>query len=247
MRFSIEEYSQRFKMSKEMIHSRMRNKRLNYIIEDGITYIIVPRSSLDMESRREINDEKKKQEKKEQQAKEEPAPSVSHPTPSQQAPKKTTKTTVGTIIALYQKENHQLKARIKELEAKIDKLIDDKERMLIDERNRIEQVYSTKDEQLKSILELINTKMLTTAPQTVHDVHFDEKEEVVETYDASWHATHLVELKKYMKTLDIAAAERKIIKKRFTSGYGHDVRIIQQNGEFYLDFSKYDYSDLLNH
>jgi small-conductance mechanosensitive channel len=238
MRFSIEEYSQRFKMSKEMIHSRMRNKRLNYIIEDGITYIIVPRSSLDMESRREIHEEKKEQEKL---IKEEVSPSVSQPTA---APKKTT---VGTIIALYQKENHQLKARIKELEAKIDKLIDDKERMLIDERNRIEQVYSTKDEQLKSILELINTKMLTSVPQTVHDVHIDNKEEVVETYDASWHSTHLVELKKYMKTLDIAAPERKIIKRRFTSGYGHDIRIIQQNGEFYLDFSKYDYSDLLNH
>jgi cell division protein FtsB len=244
MRFSIDEYSQRFKMSKEMIHSRMRNKRLNYIIEDGVTYIIVARSSLDNESRREIQEEKKEAKKVQVQEKVEAQKRVETPSSTKSTSSK--KTTVGTIINLYQKENHQLKIRIKELEAKIDKLIDDKERMLIDERNRIEKVYTNKDEQLKSILELINTKMLTSSTQTVHDIKLTEKDED-EILEASWQAPHLVELKKYLKTLDIAPPHRKIIKKRFTSGYGHDVRIIQQNGEFYLDFSKYDYSDLLNH
>ncbi|MEA1918332.1 MAG: hypothetical protein U9N52_00720 [Campylobacterota bacterium] len=245
MRFSIDEYSQRFKMSKEMIHSRMRNKRLNYIIEDGITYIIVPRSSLDTEVRREIHEEKKVEV---QQEKEKPMPKAEQ-VPEKAPPPASKKTSVGTIIALYQKENHQLKIRIKELEAKIDKLIDDKERMLIDERNRIEKVYTNKDEQLKMILELINTKMLTTSTQTVHDVDLDtQKEEIeTETLDATWQAPRLVELKRYLKALDVAAEQRKVIKKRFASGYGHDVRIIQQNGEFFLDFSKYDYSDLLNH
>ncbi len=241
MRFSIEEYSQRFKMSKEMIHSRMRNKRLNYIIEDGITYIIIPRSSLESEVRREIHEEKKAEAEVSKKSAQEPQVQTPAPRPK--------KTTVGTIISLYQKENHQLKLRIKELEAKIDKLIDDKERMLIDERNRIEKVYMNKDEQLKTILELINTKMLTNISQTVHEVDIHDKieQENEEVLEASWQTPHLVELKKYLKTLDVAAPERKIIKKRFTSGYGHDVRIIQHNGEFCLDFSKYDYSDLLNH
>jgi hypothetical protein len=228
-------------MSKEMIHSRMRNKRLNYIIEDGVTYIIVPRSSLESEVRREIYEEKKTETKANEKSAEKPQ--------TQTPVEKPKKTTVGTIISLYQKENHQLKLRIKELETKIDKLIDDKERMLIDERNRIEKVYTNKDDQLKTILELINTKMLTSATQTVHDVHLDQKQEQEseEILEASWQTPHLVELKKYLKTLDVAAPERKIIKKRFSSGYGHDVRIIQNNGEFCLDFSKYDYSDLLNH
>ncbi len=240
MRFSIDEYSQRFKMSKEMIHSRMRNKRLNYIIEDGETYIIVARSSLDTESRREIHEQKKESKKVELKKTVE----VQEPKTSQSTNKKTT---VATIINLYQRENHQLKNRIKELEAKIDKLIDDKERMLIDERNRIEKVYTDKDQQLKTILELINTKMLTTSnTQTVHDINITEKDEE-DVLEASWQSPHLVSLKKYLKTLDAPSSHRKIIKRRFTTRYGHDVRIIQQNGEFYLDFSKYDYSDLLNH
>ncbi len=239
MRFSIDEYSQRFKMSKEMIHSRMKSKRLNFIIEDGVTYIIVPRSSLDSESRREIHEEKKEQDRATKaEQKQESSKAVRRESSNK-------KTTVGTIITLYQKENHQLKLRIKELEAKIDKLIDDKERMLIDERNRIEKVYTNKDEQLKTILELINTKMLTSNEQTVHDTNVTENDD--EVLEATWQSPHLVELKKYLKTLDIPSPHRKIIKKRFTSSYGHDVRIIQQNGEFYLDFSKYDYSDLLNH
>jgi hypothetical protein len=88
--------------------------------------------------------------------------------------------------------------------------------------------------------------MLTTSPtQTVHDVQLENTTEE-ETLHQEHNPSHLVELKKYLKTLEVAAPERKIIKKRFSSGYGHDVRIIQQNGEFYLDFSKYDYSDLLN-
>ncbi|MBN2895551.1 MAG: hypothetical protein JXK05_06640 [Campylobacterales bacterium] len=214
MRFSIDEYAQRFKMSKEMIHFRMRNKRLNYIIEDGNTYIIVPRSALEPQE----------------------APK-STPTP-QTPPNTPKKTTVAAIIALYQKENRHLKERIKILEAKIDKLIDDKERMLIDERRRIEQLYAHKDEQLKSILELLNTKMLTSqSAETVHDVGIEEP---MDTFG------RLVELKRYLKSLEYSSEERKQIKRRFALAYGNDIRVIQQNGEFFLDFSKYDYSDLLN-
>ena len=246
MRFSIDEYSRRFKMSKEMIHSRMRNKRLNYIIEDGVTYIIVPRSSLDAEMRRELHEEKM-QERRDKEQTDTAAQNEAlrqTQTASTQQPRKTT---VGTIIALYQKENRQLKQRIKELESKIDKLIDDKERMLINERNRIEQVYASKDEQLKTILELINTKLLAAAPQTVHDVNFHQNDDIyhdIETYPPQ---QRFVELKQYLKSLHIPAQTRKTIKRRFANAYGSDARIIQQNGDFYLDFSKYDYRDLLEH
>ncbi|MDD2951319.1 MAG: hypothetical protein PHU29_11080, partial [Sulfuricurvum sp.] len=109
MRFTVDEYAKTFKMSKEMIQNKLRTKRLNYIIEGGVTYIIVPRSSLDETKRQEIAQSSK--------------PSSSVPAPQ--------KTTVGMIIALYQKENQQLKLKIKELENKIDRLINDKEQMLI--------------------------------------------------------------------------------------------------------------------
>jgi hypothetical protein len=226
MRFTIDEYSKRFKMSKEMVRSRLREKRLNYIIEEGVTYIIVPRSSLGESHLKAIE---------EGIANESPRPET--------APAARPKTTVGTIIALYQKENRQLKEKILQLEAKIDRLIADKEQMLRDERDRIEKVYSNKDEQLKNILELINTKLMLSEKPTVHDVDLSHDEPI----DASWDHEAFVELRHYLKNLDLKSSERKTIRRRFAEAYGSDVRVIQQNGQFYLDFSKYDYTDLLRH
>jgi len=232
MRLTLDEYSKHFKMSKEMINSKLRTKKLNYIIEDGITYIIVTRSSLENDKRSEIHNQQKEKKEKMQSKQEVPKP------PSKQ------KTTVAMVLSLYQRENQQLKEKIVQLEAKIDKLIDDKEQMLRDEMNKIEQVYSAKDEQLKNILELINTKLAAEQNQlnTIHEVETLQVKEVpCETKQ------EIVELKEYLKTLDLKSYQKKIIKKRFLAVYDKDVRVLKQNGKIYLDFSKYDYSDLLEY
>jgi len=135
-------------MSKEMIKSKLRNKKINYIIEDGVTYIITTQTLKQEQEPKQVNIQTKKQ-----------------IVPAKQ------KTTVATVLALYQRENKQLKEKIVQLEEKIDKLIDDKEQMLRDELNKIETLYNSKDEQLKNILELINAKLtLEREPQLVHDV-----------------------------------------------------------------------------
>jgi small-conductance mechanosensitive channel len=203
-------------MSKEMVKSKLREKKLNYFIEDGVTYITLESSEIkkDLTIVQESQTNMVKQ-----------------------------KTTVGTIISLYQKENRQLKEKIMQLEEKIDKLIDDKEEMLKAERDKIEEIYNSKDEQLKNILELINAKMkMDYSANTIHEVeHYvplkDEEDYIVDQ--------KLIELRTYLKSLDLRSSQRKIIKKRFLNVYDNDVRIIQQNGQLYLDFSKYDYTDLL--
>ena len=140
---------------------------------------------------------------------------------------KSKKVTVAMVIELYQKENKLLKEKIEQLELRIEKLVSDKEQMLIDERNKIEAIYR----------EVINTKLLLENSKTVvHDIPVCEI-----TYDDE----KLVELKKYLKTLSITTKQKKAIKERFLKAYDNDVRIIKQNGKLFLDFSKYDYSDLL--
>ena len=221
MRLTLDEYCKHFKMSKEMVNSKLRAKKLNYIIEDGMTYIIVTRSSLPKEKRSAIHQEQKEQ----AQVKK----AVEKP-----------KTTVATVIGLYQKENTALKEKIVQLELKIDKLIDDKEQMLRDERDKIEQIYETKDEQLKNILELVNSKM-RLEQEKVHEIEsFSHSEADIEDEDEK-----IVELKEYLKSLGLKSSKRRAIKKRFLEVYDSDVRIINQNGKLYLNFSKYDYSDLL--
>jgi len=219
MRFSIDEYAKTFKMSKEMIHNKLKSKRLNYIIEGGVTYIIVPRSALSEEKQRDI-----------QSAQNVPS----------NAPSPTTKTSVGMIIALYQKENNHLKLKVKELEVKIDSLVNDKEQMLIAERNRIEEIYTSKDEQLKNILEVLSTKLMLSQNSTIHDVDATES-----TNPIPFSTNGLIELKRYLKFIGIGSEGRKAVRSRFSARYGSDVRIIQKEGEFYVDLSKYDYTDLL--
>lgn len=222
MRLTVDDYSKHFKMSKEMIHSKLRSKKLNYIIEDGITYIIVAQSSLNPALRSEIQNNKE-----DSLTKEKVVPNIAVVTKP--------KTTVAMVLGLYQKENQQLKEKILQLETKIDKLIDDKEQMLRDEMAKIEQVYSSKDEQLKNILELINAKLAAQESPTIHEIETIEKKQ------------EIIELKQYLKTLDLETYQKKVIKKRFLAVYDKDVRIIKQNGKLYLDFSKYDYSDLLEY
>ena len=203
MRLTIDEYSHKFKMSTEMVISKIATKKIAHTIENDITYILVD-------------------------------------APLGKVPKLPVsikqKTTVAMVISLYQKENQQLKEKIVQLEDKIDKLIDDKEQMLRDEMSKIENLYNSKDEQLKNIIELINAKFQQEQSNTVHEVQTIEQKETQE---------EIVELKYYLKGLDLKSDQRKKIKSRFLTAYGKDIRVIKQNGKLFLDFSKYDYSDLL--
>lgn len=217
MRLSIDEYASRFEIPVATIHTQLRNRELDYSIDNGIVYILLS----------------------------------STPEPKQ-------KTSVGTIIALYQKENQQLKSRIGELESKIDKLIDDKEQMLRDERSRIEHLYQSKDEQLKTVLELINTKLQLSQPTAITamekenvqsvDVDFEESDE--NSSEATTPTPvdlnpYKISLRKYLKNIGLETHDKRVIKRRFAGAYGSDIRILQHGGEFYLDLSKFDYSDLL--
>ncbi|MEN8146488.1 MAG: hypothetical protein ABFR02_02585 [Campylobacterota bacterium] len=211
MRLSIDEYANHFELPVATVHTKLRNRELDYSIDNGVVYILLS----------------------------------STPEPKQ-------KTSVGTIIALYQKENQHLKDRVEELETKIDRLIDDKEQMLRDERSRIEHLYQSKDEQLKAVLELINTKLQLSQPRVIEsaeeissvDADLEEDNEI--PAESSEQAeSHKVSLRKYLKNIGLEAHEKRIIKRRFAGAYGSDIRILQQDGGFYLDLAKFDYSDLL--
>ncbi len=236
MRFTIEEYAQAYSISPEMVQSRLRRNRLNYIIENDTTYIVVPKHQVPFKD-------------------DEIAPAKSaggYETPAQQKP--VAKTTVATVINLYQKENKYLKMKIEELEAKIDRLIGEKEQLLKDERIRLEKVYTDKDAQLKNILELINTKLLqesalqrqaeTTEAIEVRKTPLANEAPNIDA-DLDTESQAPVELKQYLRSLGLKSAQRKIIKRRFAEAFGVDSRILLKNGLFYLDFERFDYSDLL--
>ncbi len=210
MDLTIEQYAKKFKMSTEMVASKIRQKKLNYTSENGLVMINVP----------------------DEEVKSEATAKTKH-NPIQKNIMQ--KATVATVLGLYKRENTYLKQKIEQLEAKIDRLIDDKEQMLIDERNRIESIYTNKDEQLKNILELINEKIILEK----------EKKQTVYEIEHSNETGKIIELKTYLKTLDLKSSQRKEIKHRFEDALKDDIRIIEQNGKIYIDLTRYDYSDLL--
>jgi len=168
------------------------------------------------------------------------APASTPESPRAETPQRST---AGAVIMMYRQENAHLKAKISELEAKIDRLIDDKERMLREERDRIESIYAARDEQLKAFLELVNAKLVQEGFKLASAQQESGKTAAFASTPSA--LPERMELLHYLDLKQFSSEEKKNTKRRFARAYGNDIRVIQQNGEFILDFSKYDYSDLL--
>ncbi len=136
-------------------------------------------------------------------------------------------------------ENARLKKRIDTLEHETTTLRNQREQMLIEERQKIEMIYKERDEQLKSVLQVVATKFL--ANMNVDTVIEDAvTAEVLEAEPMDW-----ISLKDFLKLKNYKTKKKEKIKKRFKQAAKDDSRIIIKKKKLYLDPQKYDYSDLL--
>ncbi len=141
---------------------------------------------------------------------------------------------------LLEVQNQKLQEKLEKLELETSLLREQKEQLLIAEKDKIEEIYLKKDEQLKSILSAINTTAMINAPQKeVHDIEIVDIEEKVEKKP-------LISLKKHLKNLKISKEKRLKIKAKFNKKAKKDKRIITKGDKFYIELSKYDYSDLID-
>jgi len=143
---------------------------------------------------------------------------------------------------LLEEQNKKLQSRVDTLESETRSLRDQKEQMLIEEREKIERIYKEKDEQLKNILSTISSQFMLNAPQeTVREEDMLEAEiepEVIET-------SKVVSLKKYLQKHDFSAKKIKKVNARFKKSAKKDERIIVVGKKYYIDTKKYDYSDII--
>jgi predicted DNA-binding protein YlxM (UPF0122 family) len=143
---------------------------------------------------------------------------------------------------LLEAQNTKLQERIDILEKETRTLRDQKEQMLIQEREKIEAVYKEKDEQLKNILQTLSSKFMLGAPVA-------EEPEALEaeiSIDEEVLSSSVTSLKKYIKKEQFSSKKAKKIRKRFKKAAKvDDERVLVIGEKFYLDFDKYDYSDLL--
>jgi valyl-tRNA synthetase len=142
---------------------------------------------------------------------------------------------------LLEAQNAKLQERVEVLENETRSLRDQKEQMLIQEREKIEAIYKEKDEQLKNILQTISSKFMLGAPLEAEDTLEAEMVEIEEEEIAS----NVISLKKYLKSSGFSEKKMKKIKKRFKEKAKNDERVIIIGAKYYLDTAKYDYSDLI--
>ena len=143
---------------------------------------------------------------------------------------------------LLEEQNEKLQSRVDTLENETRSLRDQKEQMLIEEREKIERIYKEKDEQLKSILSSISSQFMLNAPQETQ-----KEEELLEAEIETQlvEESKVVSLKKYLKKHDFSVKKIKKINARFKKNAKKDERILVVGKKYYIDTKKYDYSDII--
>lgn len=174
-----------------------------------------------------------------------------------------------------EKENERLKAKNEQLETEINRLRDLREQMLIEERERVEQIYKERDEQLRNVLQVFASKLLPESAvaavveeavsaeiveeaenvedgiiedETLRD-DTEEEEAVYEDKPDPFEDDDfddLVTLRDFMKLKGYGKKQRKRIKERFKAKMDEDSRILVRDGKLHLRPYHYDYSDLLD-
>jgi len=151
-----------------------------------------------------------------------------------------------------EQENAVLKAKISELEGETKQLRGQREQMLIQEKEKIEQIYKERDAQLKSVLQVVASKFLThqnmdAVIEEVVTAEVSEPEEsiVEDVIDVVQVSEEFVSLKQFMKLKMYTKKKREKIKKRFEKYAFDDERISLVKGKIYLRPNHFDYSDLI--
>jgi len=225
MEMSVNDAAEHFGVSKEAIHNRIRRGSLEVVLRDGVKMVLLSDEVLSKTPKQST-----------QRAKSAQASSLdSH------------------YYKFLEDQNARLQARVETLEGETRSLRDQKEQMLIEERQKIEAIYKEKDEQLKNILSSLSQQFMLSSSQTPYsndtealDVELEEEPQTQdETMQLKSSDAKIVSLKKYIQSLELPEKKAKELKKRFKKRVGKDRRIITLGEKIYLDTLRYDYSDLL--
>lgn len=209
-KISVAEAAEFYGVSKEAIHNRIRRGSLNSELSDGQKYVVIDEDA----------------------------------TPPTKGTKKTTTKTTSRarnatqIDSKYYKhledQNHKLQEKVEVLESETRTLRDQKEQMLIDERIKIENIYKEKDEQLKSIINMISSNLMIESKVNIED---ELVEAEIEEVEENW-----TSLNKFLKSLNYKKLKRqRTIKKFYKRAKKGDESIMLKDDKCYIDLNRFGY------
>lgn len=218
-KLTISDAAEQMGVSKEAIHNRIRRGSLQSVVEDGVKLVIMDSNdSIQTATTKKVNTK---------------TAQIHH--------------TDSRYYKFLEEQNVKLQQKVEILEGETRTLRDQKEKMLIEERMKIEQIYKEKDEQLKNILSAISSKFMLNTPQ--NDLHVGdelvdaeiEEQQLVE--EEPTEARRLISLNKYLKSREFSKKKISKIKEKFKEQGKDDSRIVIIGKKYYIDLQKYDYSD----
>lgn len=216
-KLSISDAAEQLGVSREAIHNRIRRGSLQSVVENGVKLVIV-------------GDEKSAQ-------------TVARKMDNKKLPNQTDE----RYYKFLEEQNVKLQQKIETLEGETRTLRDQKERMLIEERIKIEKIYKEKDEQLKNIINAISSKFMLNTPKNKPQIQDESLEAEIEEKieEEPLENRRLISLNKYLKSRDFSKKKISKIKEKFEEKANEDSRIITIGKKYYIDVQKYDYSDLM--
>ncbi len=152
-----------------------------------------------------------------------------------------------------EEENTRLRERVTKLETETTSLRDKREASLISEREKIEQIYKERDEQLRVVLHVVASKFLTAQnmnqviDEAVNSDDSSEDAEVISEIPIKKidNEKDMISLKEFLKFKAYSKKKSKKIKLRFEKKAKKDSRIFLIKEKIFIRPSHFDYSDFL--
>ena len=163
-------------------------------------------------------------------------------------------------VELLKSQLEEVKLKNTQLEADKDRLINDKERLLIESKEKIEAIYKERDEQLKTILSLANRQITHQSPEIHTPIKSSNEEELRETPSESFfyedadvleeEEVTIVEeslfesyrdwrdLRSYLKQKGFSKKEKDNISQELKKKVGSDENIIDKDGKLFIKKGK---------
>lgn len=208
-KISVLEAAEILGISKEAVYNRIRRNTLNSIVEDGVKFVIL--------------DENEQIE-----------------TSTKKPPQTSKKTYEDDRYSCYLLDQiSELKEKVKTLEDDKDRLIMQKEELLIQTKNEIEAVYKDRDKQLKQILALVTRPLMSLVKkQRTIDANFEDLAPYDKALVESKEVSKWINLDEYMHEKGYSYKKKKSINSALLAQVNTNKNIKEENGILFIKRGK---------
>lgn len=212
-KYSISDAADILGISKEAVYNRIRRNSLEVVVENDEKFVL-----LDEQPQNKSN--------KKPSTKQNTKPNRTKPHPSDEK-----------YILLLLERIEELKKQVLKLENDKEKLIREKEEILIESRQEVERIYTQKDKQLKQIVTLVSRPLLTYM-QNINNDAIDADFEELTPYERGLvfksNSDKWINADEYMQQKGYAEKKRKQTLKQLSSKLGKDKNLKDENGVLFI-------------